>query len=101
MTENIVTGPQRWLEVFRCPVKLYPMKAYEEIIEFFAGAMDAAKLRRYRPSKAAETRVAALVEKHKEGTLRPTEREELNVYLRLEHLMRLAKARSRKLILSA
>jgi len=77
------------------------MKAYEEIIEFFAGATDAGKLRRYRPSRASETRVAALVTKHKEGTLRSAEREELNVYLRLEHLMRLAKARSRKLTLSA
>jgi hypothetical protein len=73
------------------------MKAYEEIVDFIAGAVDAGKLSRFRPSKAAEARVAVLLEKNKEGTLRPGEREELNEFLRLEHVMRLAKARSRKL----
>ncbi len=73
------------------------MKAYEEIVEFIAGAVDAGKLRSFHPLKAAEVRVAALLEKHKQGALRPAEREELNEFLRLEHVMRLAKARSRKL----
>lgn len=73
------------------------MKAYEEIVEFIAEAVDAKKLSRFRPSKAAEARVALLVEKNREGRLRPAEREELDQFLRLEHVMRLAKARSRKL----
>ena len=73
------------------------MKPYEEIVDFIAEAAGSEKLGRFRPSKAAEGRVAMLMEKQKEGKLRPVEREELEQFLRLEHIMRLAKARARAL----
>jgi hypothetical protein len=72
------------------------MKPYEEIVEFIAEVADTEKLGRFHPSKAAEARVAVLLEKHKKGTLRTAEREEFDQFLRLEHIMRLAKARARK-----
>lgn len=82
-------------------VTLCAMKPYEDIINFIARTVDAGKLSRFRPSKEAEARVAVLVEKHKTGRLRPAEREELNDFLRLEHVMRMAKARAHKLAVQA
>ncbi len=72
------------------------MKPYEDIINFIARSVDAGDLMRFRPSKKAEERVAILVERHKNGTLRTVERDELDEFLRLEHVMRMAKVRARK-----
>jgi len=40
--------------------------------------------------------VAQLLERNKVGTLTPEEQADLNHYLEMEHLMRLAKARARR-----
>lgn len=49
----------------------------------------------FRPSEAARERVADLLEREKDGELSRDEKSELDHYLQLEHLMRLAKARAR------
>jgi uncharacterized protein YnzC (UPF0291/DUF896 family) len=54
--------------------------------------MDNSKL---RPTEAEKARVAELVHREKTGELTAEETSELDGYLRLEHTMRLAKARSR------
>lgn len=71
------------------------MIPHEEIAEFIAGSVDAAKLTQLRPSAAAEARVVELVEKKKDGILRPEEETELEGFLWTEHLMILAKAKAR------
>jgi hypothetical protein len=71
------------------------MKPFEEIVAFIADAAGTEKLRAFRPSPAAEKRVALLLDKQQEGTLRPREREELQIFVQLDHVMSLAKARSR------
>ena len=71
------------------------MKPFEEIVAFIADAAGAEKLGRFRPSPASEKRVAALLERQQEGTLRPREREELQMFVQLDHVMSLAKARVR------
>jgi hypothetical protein len=43
----------------------------------------------------------ALIEKQKAGTLRNAERAELEQFVRLEHIMRLAKARARAMAAAA
>ena len=70
-------------------------RAYEEVIDFIAESSPA-KVIAFRPSEAAQARVAELIERKKEGTLSPDETSELDSYLQLEHIMRLAKARARK-----
>ena len=47
-------------------------------------------------SESARKRVAELIAREKDGALTPEETSELDHYLQLEHIMRLAKAQSRK-----
>lgn len=72
------------------------MKPYQELIDFIAETTDRERLAKFRPSKAAQARVETLVEKLKEGTIRKSERAELDMFLNLEHVMRMAKAKARQ-----
>jgi len=49
----------------------------------------------FRPSQAAKQRLEDLIQREKTTGLTTEETAELNHYLQLEHLMRLAKARAR------
>ena len=70
------------------------MKAYEEIIEFIASGTTPDSLVAFRPSAATKHRVAALIDLEKNSSLSIEEESELDHYMKLEHLMRLAKARA-------
>jgi hypothetical protein len=70
-------------------------RAYEEFIDFIAAGSTPAEVIAFHPSEAARQRVADLLEREKDATLAPDEQSELDHYLQLEHLMRLAKARAR------
>jgi hypothetical protein len=70
-------------------------KAYEELVDFIAAGSTSAGVLDFQPSAETRTRVMELVRKQKEGGLLSEEASELDDYLRLEHLMRLAKARAR------
>ncbi len=72
------------------------MRAYEEIVEFIAAGTRPETVAAFQPSDAAKARVAELVVKEKRAGLAPEEVSELDHYLQLEHLMRLAKARARQ-----
>ena len=52
----------------------------------------------FKPSEAARQRVWDLVEREKACVLPDDEKSELDHYLEIEHLMRLAKARARQLL---
>ena len=69
-------------------------QAYDEILDFLAGGTTAESTANFRPSEGAQTRVRELIERRGEGKISSTEEEELEEYLRLEHLMILAKARA-------
>ena len=71
------------------------MKPFEEIVQFIADTAGAEKLRAFRPSATAEKRVADLLSKQEAGLLKPKEREELQMFVQLDHVMSLAKARAR------
>lgn len=73
-------------------------RAYEEIIDFIAAGTSSRKVISFRPSEEAEARVANLVAREKTGSLSAEERSELEHYLQLEHIMRLAKARAQTLL---
>lgn len=71
-------------------------KAYEEVVDFIAGGSSPNKVVAFRPSKEARARVADLVAREKGNGLSPAEKSELEHYLQLEHIMRLAKARAQQ-----
>ena len=69
--------------------------AYEEIIEFIASGTTPNDVISFEPSEAVKERVADLISREKTAGLTAEETTELNHYMQLEHLMRLAKARAR------
>jgi hypothetical protein len=73
-----------------------PVRAYAELVDFIAANTAPAKLVAFRPSRATRSRVADLVEREKSGGLSRDEASELDHFLEIEHLMRLAKARARQ-----
>lgn len=69
---------------------------YLEVIDFIAAGPTPDRIAAFRPSDAARARVLNLLQRQKAGELLPREASELEDYLQLEHLMRLAKARARQ-----
>lgn len=72
-------------------------KAFEEIVGFVAAGASREAVLRFQASDETKARVEHLVRKEKNEGLLPEETSELDDYLRLEHLMRMAKARARSL----
>jgi len=70
-------------------------KAYEEVIDFLAAGRSPSEIIGFRPSEEARARVYDLVAREKGDGLSAKEATELDDYMRLEHLMRLTKARAR------
>lgn len=68
--------------------------AYEEFVDFLAGGTTPQGVINFRPSEATKARVAELIRGQKTNSLSPDETAELNQYVFIEHLMRLAKARA-------
>ncbi len=71
------------------------VKAYEEVIDFIASGTKPETVIRFHPSGSVKERVADLIEREKTDGLPADEQAELDLYLQLEHLMRLVRARAR------
>lgn len=71
------------------------MKPFEEIVSFIARTAGPERLDAFRPTKAAEKRVTSLLGKLKAGTIRASERRDLDLFVQLDHVMSLAKAKAR------
>jgi hypothetical protein len=72
--------------------------AYEEFVDFIAAGTTPSGVVAFRPSEATKERVQDLIRREKNGGLSPEETAELDHYLHIEHVMRLAKARARQLL---
>ena len=70
--------------------------AYDEFVDFIAGGNTPQSVVDFRPSDEAKAHVAGLIRRQKAESLSADETAELNYYLQIEHLMRLAKARARQ-----
>ena len=70
------------------------MNVSDEILDFLVGQIPAASLAEFQPSDEARRRVWSLIEKEKESGLLPEEKLELDDYLKLEHLVVMAKAKA-------
>jgi hypothetical protein len=68
--------------------------AYDSLAEFMAG-MDAQKVLSFHAPADIQNRVEVLLEKKKDTALSEREKEELDHYFILEHIVRLAKAKAR------
>lgn len=71
-------------------------KAYDEIVDFIAAGTTPQNVIAFRPSEASRRRVWELVEREKAEGISPEEASELEHYLQLEHIMRMAKARAQQ-----
>jgi hypothetical protein len=72
--------------------------AYLEIIEFIAPGTTPEAVARFQPSPEAKHRVAELIEREKEDGLSPSEKAELDHFMELEHILRLAKGKARQIL---
>ena len=72
------------------------LKVYEEIINFIAAGVSPGDVSNFTPSMACRDRVRDLIRREKISGLSVEEQSELDHYLQIEHLMRLAKARARQ-----
>ena len=70
-------------------------KASEEVADFIA-TTNPAKVLAFQPSKETKGRVSDLIEREKNEGISAEEKNELDYYMQLEHLMRMAKIFARK-----
>lgn len=73
------------------------MRAYTEIVDFIASGTTPSKVASFVSSDATEKLVADLIAKEKAGNISADEKAELNHFLEVEHIMRPAKAKARKM----
>lgn len=74
------------------------IKAYNEIVDFIASGTTPRAVADFCASENTRQRVAELIGQEKTSSLSEEERSELDHFLEVEHIMRLAKAKARKLI---
>jgi hypothetical protein len=72
--------------------------AYFEIIDFIAAGTMPEAVVQFRPSPEAQQRVAELIEREKEFSLSPEEKAELDHFVELEQILRMAKAKARLIL---
>jgi hypothetical protein len=72
--------------------------AYFEIIEFIAAGTTPDAVAQFLPSPEAQRRVAELIEREKEEGLSQEEVAELDHFMELEHILRMAKAKARQIL---
>ena len=73
---------------------------YLEIIDFIASGTTPEAVTNFQPSAAAQQRVTELISREKEQPLSPEEQAELDHFMELEHILRMAKARARQILAS-
>jgi hypothetical protein len=71
------------------------IRAYDEIVDFIAAGTTPEAVAGFEASQATKDIVAELMQKEKTVGLTPEESKDMDQFLRLEHIMRLAKARAR------
>jgi hypothetical protein len=73
------------------------IRAYEEIVDFIAAGSTSDAVSRFEASDATKDYVADLIHKEKTIGLTTEEASELDHFMKMEHVMRLAKARAANL----
>ena len=71
---------------------------YLEIVDFIAAGTTPEAVMDFHPSREAQQRLAVLIDREKAGTVSPEEKAELDHFMDLEHILRMAKARARHIL---
>jgi hypothetical protein len=71
------------------------IRAYEEIVDFIAAGTTPSRVAHFEASPETKDRAADLIQREKAAGLSLEETLELDYFLKMEHLMRLTKARAR------
>ena len=69
---------------------------FNDILDFLASTPTPEQIIAYRPGEQLQAHLDELVEKSKSGGLTSQEQSALDEFLRMEHFMRMLKARARK-----
>ena len=72
--------------------------AYLEIIDFIAAGTTPETVVHFQPSREAQLRITDLIDREKSGHLSQAEKAELDHYVELEHILRMAKAKARQIL---
>jgi len=72
------------------------LRAYDELVDLFAVPVVAERILDFHPSSGMQARIAMLLERNRQGQLSREEQAELDEVERLEHFVRLIKARLRR-----
>ena len=75
-------------------------EAYNDIITFMIAGKTPEEIIAFKASDGLNQRMLELITKEKANTISEGEKKELDQYMWLEHLMRLAKARAKKALKS-
>ncbi|MCC7507219.1 MAG: hypothetical protein IT259_18075 [Saprospiraceae bacterium] len=78
-----------------------PSRFFEEIVDFLTSTPSPAQVLAFKPSAALQNRAEELLQKSKDGSLTETEQKDLEYFLVIEHLMRMAKIRANQRILNS
>ena len=71
---------------------------YHEIIEFIAAGTTPEEVANFRPSSEAQRKIAELMEREREQHLSPDEKAELDHFMELEHILRMAEAKAHQIL---
>ena len=71
---------------------------YHEIIDFIASGTTPAQVLEFRPSMEAQERLEELIDREKSGEIGADEKAELEHFMELEHILRMAKAKAREIL---
>ena len=71
---------------------------YLGIVDFIAAGTTPEAMKNFHPSREAQQRLAVLIEREKAGGVSPEEKAELDHFMELEHILRMAKARARHIL---
>lgn len=72
------------------------VRFFDEIIDFLTSTPTPAEVMAYQPSATLQQRAEELLEKSKAGELAEPDQKELEYFMVIEHLMRMAKIRARR-----
>ncbi len=72
------------------------VRFFDEIIDFLTSTPTPAEVMAYQPSATLQKRAEELLEKSKAGELAEPDQKELEYFMVIEHLMRMAKIRARR-----
>jgi hypothetical protein len=92
MKQLLVLGSSLHLNSMKTSIDIHP--AYEEIIDFLAAGITSQSLVQFQVSESVKERVADLIFREKNEGISLDEKSELDHYLVIEHLLRLAKIRA-------